>query len=343
MRLWLILLVCLVCAGSLVAQDPPKKKASQDGTTILGTVSVPAEYAEVFQAAELPLQLLEDVFLPPLPIPENWQSLSAEEQNKWWSAFQESAEGKAFFADRQQRMDNAKTFNVRIEPNGDFKVYDIPPGRYQLYGVVNKKIKDVEYAFQVFGALEVAPQVDEMVVGKLDVVATPLWVAGQAAPPLEGKTLDDKPFELKSLAGQHVLVVFWMIDGGPALQFQKALWENLQQQQPSQPVILVSACMETNVNRVKEVVAKAELPGQVIVCGPWDGKVARDYGLSQFPSLWLIGPDQKFKMTDAEFEVARIASQLSLPQIVAKLAANEPIPNYPPEPKSAGGGEKSDK
>lgn len=329
-----IFVFCGFVCGLGTAQDAQTDSAkgrSQDGVTILGTFVLPKEHAGAIQVSSLPVKLLEDVYLPPLPLPENWQEMASEDQNKWWEEFQQSERGKTFFTERQQLLDNAKNYDVRIEPNGDFKVYDIPAGRYQLHGLLNKTINEIDFAFEVFGAITIAEEADEVVMGKIEVMVSPLWKSGQTAPAISGQTLDGNSFELKSLAGQNVLVVFWLVDSDHADQFQKALWDEIQKLNPQAPINFISACLDADAARVKAAAEKGEFPGQVVVCGAWDGKVARDYGLAHFPSLWLIGPDQKLKMTDEEFGIARIASQLSLPNIVSKLLANEPIPNYPPE------------
>ncbi len=310
----------------------PRRNRENPGATIRGSVVLPERFANALKVDELPAGLVEQVELPPPPLPENWAQLKAEEQNKWWSEFQESTAGKEFIAKRQELLAAAKTFEIRIEPNGDFIVYDVSPGVYSLQGRVDKEVNSVFHAFEIFGKLTVADKTDEIVAGKIEISVTPLWENGQLAPALIAKKIDEAAFDIKSLAGKNVLVLFWLLDSPPSVQFQNSLLKDLEEIAANRQIELVSACLETDAGKVKTFLEQNPIKGTVVLCGDWNDEVAQTFGLRSFPSLWLIGPDQKLKMTDFEFGVARGLSKLPLKEIIAHSIDGKPIPNYPPPP-----------
>jgi hypothetical protein len=344
------MLVTSLSSNLATAQEksqPTRSGRERSGASIRGSVVLPERYAKALKVDELPAGLVEQVELPPPPLPENWAQMKPDEQNKWWAEFQESTAGKEFLTKRQELITAAKSFEIRIEPNGDFVVYDVPPGVYGLQGRVDKEINSVFHAFEIFGKLTVAAKTDEIVAGKIEITVTPLWENGQPAPALVAKTVDGAAFDLKSLNGKNVLVLFWLLDSAPSVQFQNALLKDLEEIAPNRQIELVSACLETDAGKVKKFLEQNPVKGQVVLCGGWNDEIAQTFGLRSFPSLWLIGTDQKLKMTDFEFGVARGLSKLALKEIIANTIDGKPIPNYPPPPptdeKDKADAEKVDK
>ena len=322
---------------SFVAQaqeksPPSRRDRESNGATIIGSVVLPERFAQAIKVDEMPAGLIEQVELPPPPVPENWTQMKADQQNKWWADFQETPDGKTFVAHRQEVLMAAKEFAIRIEPTGDFIVYDVPPGVYSLQGRVDKEINKIFHAFEIFGKLTVGEKTDEIVAGKMEVTVTPLWENGQPSPALLAKTIDGATFDIKSLKGKNVLVLFWLLDSPPSVQFQKALLKDLQEIGPSHNIDLVSACLESDPAKLQAFLAENPIPGTVVLCGSLNDETAQTFGLRSFPSLWLISADQQLKMTDFEFGVALQLSKLPLKEIIANTIDGKPIPNYPPRP-----------
>ena len=117
---------------------------------------------------EITTTLNQQVDLPRAPFPKRWNEASTAAKVKWMKQFEASATGKKFVAKNKKILEDAPAFNLRFNPDGEFVVYDVPPGTYGLQGRVDKEVDGILHAFEVFGEIEVSPKVDEV---KLDPAA----------------------------------------------------------------------------------------------------------------------------------------------------------------------------
>ena len=72
---------------------------------------------------------------PSLPTPPEFASYSPEQKQKWYDAFKESQEGKAY--ERQQQH-----YALVIAPDGTFRADDVLPGRYSMTLTLHETIKE---------------------------------------------------------------------------------------------------------------------------------------------------------------------------------------------------------
>jgi hypothetical protein len=114
------------------AQDGSDKDADHRGATIRGKI-VPNEKFPI-ELGDLKIKLFQQVELPQPPLPDNFQSMAAAEREEWWTDFLQTEDGKKLQAERQKRIEAADVFEIEIEENGSFVVYDVPQGRYGLRG-----------------------------------------------------------------------------------------------------------------------------------------------------------------------------------------------------------------
>jgi len=110
------------------------------GRPVVGQLVVPADYPEpvdwAYASGSVALKM------PELPLPENYDTMTQEEIKAWREAWKESEEGKAFIKTWQQRLKQRRHYAVVIEPDGSFRVDDVPAEMYQLRVSVYERPKD---------------------------------------------------------------------------------------------------------------------------------------------------------------------------------------------------------
>lgn len=340
---WSLALLCLlgsqaispVTAHAQNKKAPPResaKSAEREGSTIRGRLVVPEKQRAAVDLTQFEAILLERVELPAPPVPENWNTFTAEQNQAWWAEFQNSEAGKAFLAERQRLQESAKVFKIRWEPDGKFVLYDVPPGVYSLQGYLEMPLNDIVHALELFGELTVSSGADEIVIGDVPLEITPLWENGQSVPNISGKTLDGKPVTLSNKPGspRHMLL-FWSRESVPANDILKRLteWRAARGDAPQIPLWIIA--LDADDAELRKALSESPLPTDTtVVAGEgWQGPWTVGLGVRGVPSLWLI-EDGKFKMTDFELGVALQVGKLSLPETLSRLWDNQAIPNYPP-------------
>ena len=158
-------------------QDTPSPAR---GAHLTGKVTPPAALLGV-DLTGFPASLAEVVSFEPPPLPEDWSRRTAAQQDQWIAAFETSDEGKAYFAEREKRMQNRRRFELDIAADGTFELLDVPPGRYALVGRREAEHDGRKYLIEVAAFIEVGP-VDEMQMPPLELDGTRLLQPGEAAP-----------------------------------------------------------------------------------------------------------------------------------------------------------------
>lgn len=174
---------------------------------------------EKFQISvkEIKTTLNQQVELKRAPFPANWESYPQEKKVAWIKKFESSPSGKAFVAANKKLLDDAPAFNLRFNDEGEFVVYDVPPGVYGLQGRVDKEVNGINHAFEVFGQISVGDQFDEVALDPIPLLVTPMLVSGKPAPKIDVWTHNgEKKLSLANLQtkkGQpdpkHVFLNFW--------------------------------------------------------------------------------------------------------------------------------------
>lgn len=319
----------LILAGAVPAED---------GATLKGRIVVPPRFAENLKPNEIEINLLEQVEAEDPPIPENWSSLTAEQQDEWLAEFEASESGKKYIEEQEGRIAAAKKLPLTLEPDGKFVLYDVPAAIYSISGKTEKEIAGRKFVFEVFGQLEVLPAAQEILLGDLEVVVSPIFKAGDDVPNLQLETIDGQKFELKSYKGKYLLVNFWSASSPPAVNFQKNLQKIIGELPKDQPVELLAISIDQQKAVVEEFIKVNGQVGRAVVLGGWNHPAVEEFGLHAIPSLWLIDPQGKFLATDTELGVALRDSGLTLAEILAAKLQGKEIPKK--EPPSTGGDSK---
>lgn len=323
----------------------PGDSRSDDSAAIKGQVFFDPARLESWNGGELKIpfeeisvNLYQQVELPPIPLPENWTSMTAEEQQAWAIAFEESEEGKKFLDQRDALLDAAKDFQVLLEKDGKFVVYDIPVGVYDLRGFVDKEIKEIVYRFEIYGSLEVVAGLDEIRLNPIPIEVTPLLQKGSTAPSFELKANGDPGLvKLETFAGNYLLIGFWVSDS-PNAAFQQQLQQVFGELKDKHPLRLLSICVDEDREAGAKFIAEQNLTlGTHAFTEGFSHRSLFDYGIRSIPSLWLIDPNGKIALSQFDFGRAFLVGN-DLATIVGHTLEGKPIPNLPVADPEQGGG-----
>ncbi len=314
------------------APSAAKPRASQEGATLRGQLTVAEKLTEWVKPDELKLVLAEHVGMAEPPLPEGWNEMAPEKQVEWWTGFQQSEAGKKFIAEQEKRFAKRKLIDVVVEPDGTFTVYDVSPGVWDLRGAVTKQTDRSEVLFEVFGELTVQEDVDELALGKMPVQATPLFKAGDEFPALSARIDDDQPVDLKAFRGKYFLLTFWNAADPGSAAFQKNLFDALQKVTAKHPVELISVGLNQDTEALKKFSEENGTQG-ILASARWEDAVVDDFGVRGIPWLALVGPDGKIALSDREMGFALRTSGLELADVIVYKIEGKEIPK--PEPPAA--------
>ena len=128
-----VVLAVILSAGTDVLGQRNKKE--NDLATIKGRLVQNEDPNLRLPYNDLNIRLLEQVRLPIPKTPSGFNTWSDEKRKKWVEDFEASPEGKKLMEDRKRLHDAANSFDIKVEKNGKFIVYDVPPGRYGIRAV----------------------------------------------------------------------------------------------------------------------------------------------------------------------------------------------------------------
>lgn len=323
----LIPLTCSLATLLFLAAPAAASAAEEDGATLKGRVVAPARFANQLQADEIEIKLIEQVQTDDPPIPENWNQLTIEQQDKWLAEFEASEAGKKYIADQEARIAAARKFTLKLEPDGKFVLYDVPPAVYSLSGRIDKTIEGRNFVCEVFGQLEVLAEAQELLLGDLEIAVSPVLKAGDPVPPLEVETLTGQKIKLDSPTGKFLLINFWSASSPPAASFQKNL-QKIVSELPADPAVeLLALSIDADAKPVETFLQANGRVGQVAVLGGFAHPAVSEFGLHGVPALWLVNREGKFLATDNDLGLALRDSGLTLAEIIQAKLQGKPIPN----------------
>jgi len=275
-----------------------------------------SENSEKFQinVKDIKTTLNQQVNLARAPFPRDWDRYSAPKKLEWIKRFEASSRGKAFLSKNKKLIDDAPAFNLRFNKDGEFIVYDVPPGVYGLQGRVDKEIKGVSYAFEIFAEIKVNGQFDEVTLDPIPVVVTPILKSGMKAPRISVSTHNGKSkLSFKNLQSKKgkpdpkfVFLNFWSTEdfvekGKPDYQqtVQAAIKEL---EAEGYKVGLLSICLDADrpaaIRHIMQNKFKKGLHG---FTNGWEHKTVESFGVRSTPSGWLLDMDNKIIMSQHEF------------------------------------------
>ncbi len=333
---------CMAFQSCLAQEDNDngRDKAKVPGATLKGKLVQNENPDFQIDLAELKTTLDQQVKLPPPPLPDDWKDMNVEQRQAWARDFDASERGKAFIEERKKILESAPHFDLRLEDDGSFVVYDVPEGIYGLRGELEKTISDRNYIFEVFGQISVGGDVDEVLLDPISVTVTRWLVAGEPIPNLDIETFDGKNrIDNSLLSGRNVLVSFWSLKSPPSLEFSKTIQEMYAKSRKKNNLQLFSICINSERDEALKYVKEQKIKGLHGFAKSWEHETVNEFGVRSIPALFLVGTDGKIKMTHADFQQAFRAPNAELTQIVEdSIAGKLPKPvNNPDKADSSGG------
>ena len=333
-RLLPIGIAALVLCVQSACFTAPALAQSDDTAVVRGRIAFERGEKKKIAYDALEVKLRERVELPPVPVPKDFEKRKPENQKKWLDAFEKSAAGKKLIEKREKLIEDAKVFDVLIEKNGSFVVYDVPAGVYGIQGRRDEEIDGTTYAYEVFGEISVSPKVDEVPLSPILIEITPLLQFEQDAPPIQVTTYNDKAkLNLSTFKGKYLFINFWSTEN-PDIEIQKQVQKMYVDLKEKHPIKLLSICMdEKRKAAIKFIVDQKLKEGSHGFTDGWEHPTVDAYGVRSTPSFWLINPDRKIIMTQYNFGQAFNADNRDLTQIVSDRIEGKDKPTPADEKK----------
>ncbi len=293
------------------------ESATVNGATIKGRIAEPDDKQLQVSFDDLNVELLQQVQLAVPPLPSNWDQMKPEERQKWAAEFEASEAGQQLIKRRQELLDAAQHFEIKIEKDGNFVVYDVPPGRYGLRGRFDRKIGERTYAFEVFGQVDVKKEVDELLLDPIMIMATPLIRTGENTPEVSIEAFNGKRLENVHLKGKYVLVNFWAEASPPSVELLPKIQEMYAKMRSSYNNFeLLSINIDKDRKKALQFVVDHNIMGWHGYAGDWEHDTVTGFGVRAIPAMFLLGSDGKVLMTHSELMAALGAGNRDLSQIV---------------------------
>jgi peroxiredoxin len=225
-----------------------------------------------------------------------------EDARSWQQKYLQSPEGK-------QALRETHSFGLLIEPNGEFKIDDVPPGVYELSGQLHEGgSSGFGFGGKLLGRINQEVIVPESAKGQpnepLDLGEFVLQLVkylrpGDAAPDFEIKTIEGSALSLADFRGKYVLLDFWATWCGPCRAETPNLKRVYDTYREDAKFAILGLSLDKAVAAPKDYIKAEGISWSQGFLGDWSkATLPARYGVEGIPSIFLIGPDGKIVATD---------------------------------------------
>lgn len=299
---------CLILGGLLLsgsaqqlrAQDE-KAEQEMSGIRVRGQLVVESTKLEI-DLSGIEMTLEEIVPAPKLPLPENFESLSIEQRQKWYQEFQASDAGKKYQAEFDKIDAARRKFSATSDAEGKFAFEGTFPGSFGLFGQKEITVDNKTYFADFFAEVPVGEGVKFMDLGTMPLQIRRVLKAGDAAPDLvlesKGDGQPDETVSMKSLAGSPVLLCFFTLDSLPRVreEIDAVVAENTAQVQVLG--VNLDPVSETRSQQLEALNLKWKVHTS---SGLESAPAVVDYGILALPGFCLIDARGQVLLTDEAF------------------------------------------
>ena len=296
-----------VDASALDADVPDQQKKKENGfATIKGRIVQNEDPSLRLPYNDLNIRLVEHVESPPYQIPPEGP------RNLLLKFLEEHG--------------MPRSFDIKVQENGKFIVYDVPPGRYGISGRADMKIENKRYAFEVFRDVE--KKVDNKLdLGRVMISARRLLGRGEKTPEIEMETFDGKvKINNQVLKNKNVLMCFWSMSSPPSVDMLNFVEKTRREFKKRDDFVLLLVNLDENRKEALKFVQNNGIKGWHGYAGDWKHKAVTDFGVHSIPALYLLGDDGNVLMTNDELLEAYLTAKEEFTQMIDDRMAGREVP-----------------
>jgi peroxiredoxin len=251
-------------------------------------------------------QVSLDLKLPEPPYPNDFEEMIFVERRRWNDEWRRGTEeGRQY---KKMEWEQARSYRAKIEPDGTFRVDDVPPGEYELRACLGSNIggkvvwgprKPVPAPDRVF----VVPDIDETDSDEpLELGVIKVWLnkhlkVGDKAT-LEAVTFEGERTNLLAFRGKAVLLIFWRSEPSSLSQLDYVM-QLADDYRTNERFVAIGMSLDRDIKAAKKFAKDNQL--KWINFFPLPGtrsEVSYDYEIWKFPMTFLIDPYGKILTID---------------------------------------------
>jgi beta-lactamase regulating signal transducer with metallopeptidase domain/peroxiredoxin len=216
-------------------------------------------------------------------------------------------------------------FATFVEPNGDFRIEDVPPGTYELRADLYEGRGISPYLYlggKYLGQLKQEVTIPAPVQGRenspldLGTFAVQIKVIlrpGDTAPDFSAKTVNGETLRLADFRGKYVLLAFWATWCGPSLVEIPTLKAVFGKYGSNPKFAMVGLSLDKTADAPASYAKTNGLSWAQGYLGDWsETTLPARYGVERIPVIFLLDPDGKIVATDLRGENIQTAVQTAL-------------------------------
>jgi thiol-disulfide isomerase/thioredoxin len=236
--------------------------------------------------------------VPPKPMPDDVRNGTAAQRHSWQDAFQKTPEGKAWLTAARKAMNSFQSFPMEIQPDGSFRIEDVPEGKYEVSVTIWAQATDGEVVQLATGDSKFV--IPSMPGGRSDeplqIDSVPLHlediaILGKPAPAFAAPLLGGGTLNLADFRGHYVLLDFWATTCTPCVEEMEHLKPIYDEFGKTGKLEIIGLSSDETAQRALSYVQKQHIYWHQCWVGDNTGKRTFENYIDSEPQIWLIDPE----------------------------------------------------